>query len=160
VSSKAELSGVGSSPPALSRTSGVVVLAGMLRLTPRATAVVALARREAELLGQPCTSGHVLVVLIWEAGGVAARALSEVGLAKGSEDVVRRWLSGAPQSERGMALDELLHAADKVAGELGHNYLGTEHQLLAIAADDYLGDDAFPADVRELAGAHVRESAR
>jgi ATP-dependent Clp protease ATP-binding subunit ClpC len=130
----------------------------MLRLTPRATAVVALARREAESLGQPCTSGHVLVVLIWEAGGVAARALSEVGLAKGSEDVVRRWLSGAPLSERGMTLDELLHAAEKAAGDLGHNYLGTEHQLLAVTEDDSLGADAFPADVRELARAHVRET--
>jgi ATP-dependent Clp protease ATP-binding subunit ClpA len=129
----------------------------MLRYTPRATAVVALARREAESLGQPCTSGHVLIVLIWEAGGVAARALSEAGLAKGSEHVVRRWLSGAPQPERGMALDELLHAAEKVAGELGHNYLGTEHQLIAITEDDSLGAGAFPADVREAAGAHVRE---
>jgi ATP-dependent Clp protease ATP-binding subunit ClpA len=129
----------------------------MLRFTPRATAVVALARREAESLGQPCTSGHVLVVLIWEAGGVAARALSEAGLAKGSEDALRRWLKGAPQSERGMALGELLHAAEKVAVELGHNYLGTEHQLLAITEDDSLGTDAFPADLRELAGAHVRE---
>ena len=93
---QAELSAIGSEwrrpSPALSRTSGGVALAGMLRLTPRATAIVALARREAESLGQPCTSGHVLVVLIWEAGGVAARALSEAGLAKGSEDVVRRWL--------------------------------------------------------------------
>jgi ATP-dependent Clp protease ATP-binding subunit ClpC len=129
-----------------------------VRFTPRATAVVALARREAKALGQPCTSGHVLVVLIWETGGVAARALAEVGLAKGSEDVVRRWLSGAPQSERGMAIDELLHAAEKVAGELGHNYLGTEHQLLAITEDDSLGADAFPADLREHAGAHVRET--
>ena len=131
-----------------------------VRFTPRATAVVALARREAVALGQPCTPGHVLVVLIWEAGGVAARALSEVGLAKGSEDVVRRWLSGAPQSERGMALDELLHAAEKAAGELGHNYLGTEHQPLAITEDDSLGADAFPADLREHAGAHVRETHR
>ena len=129
----------------------------MLRFTPRATAVVALARREAESLGQPCTSGHVFVVLIWEAGGVAARALSDAGLTKGSEEVVRRWLGGAPESERGMTLDELLHAAEKVAGELGHNYLGTEHQLLAITEDESLGADAFPAELRELAGAHVRE---
>lgn len=33
----------------------------------------------------------------------------------------RRWLSGAPRSERGIALDELLHAAEKVADELRHN---------------------------------------
>ena len=143
----------------MSRTSGVVALAGMLRLTPRAAAVVALARREAESLGQPCTSGHVLVVLIWEAGGVAAGALSAVGLPKGREDVVRRWLSDAPQSERGMALDELLHAAETVAAELGHNYLGTEHQLLAITEDDSLGTDAFPSALRALVGAYVRESA-
>ncbi len=130
----------------------------MLRLTPRATAVVALARHEAESLGQPCTSGHVLLVLIWEAGGVAARALSEVGLAKGSEDVVRRWLNGAPESELGMAVDELLYAAEKMARELGHNYVGTEHQLLAITADSYLGAGALPADLRELVSARLRET--
>jgi ATP-dependent Clp protease ATP-binding subunit ClpC len=130
----------------------------MLRLTPRATAVVGLARQEADSLGQPCTSGHVLVVLIWEAGGVAARALREVGLARGSEDVVRRWLSDAPESELGMGLDELLLAAEKLARGLGHNYLGTEHQLLAITEDDSLGAAAFPADLRQLAGSHVRKT--
>ncbi len=130
----------------------------MLRLTPRATAVVALARHEAESLGQPCTSGHVLLVLTWEAGGVAARALSEVGLAKGSEDVVRRWLNGASEFELGMAVDELLHVAEKMARELGHNYLGTEHQLLAVTADSSLGAGAFPADLRELVGARLRET--
>ncbi len=131
----------------------------MLRLTPRATAVVALARQEAESLGQPCASGHVLVVLIWEAGGLAARALSDAGFATGSEGAVRRWLAGAPERERGMTLNELLRAAEKVAVELGHNYLGTEHQLLAVTQDTALGADAFPTDQRELARAHLRETA-
>lgn len=141
----------------MSRTSGVVALAGMLRLTPRATAVVALACQEAESRGQRCGSGHVLAVLIWEAGGVAARALSEVGLARGSEDGLRRWLSRAPESELGMPLDELLSSAERVAVELGHNYLGTEHQLLAITEDDSLGADSFPAGMRELARAYLCE---
>jgi ATP-dependent Clp protease ATP-binding subunit ClpC len=129
----------------------------MPSLTPRATAVRALATREAELLSQPPASGHVLVVLIWEAGGVAARALSEVGLGKGTENDLRRWLSGAPESERGMGEGELMHAAAKVANELGHNYVGTEHQLLAIIADVALGDGALTADMRDRAGARVRE---
>ncbi len=132
----------------------------MLRMTPRAAAVVGLARQEAKSLGQQCTSGHVLVVLIWEAGGVAARALSLAGFAQGSEEVARRWLAGAPEAERGMALNELLLAADKVAGELGHNYLGTEHQLLAITGDDSLGLDVFPPDRRELVGALLRDTAK
>jgi hypothetical protein len=131
----------------------------MLRLTPRAAAVVALARQEAESLGQPCASGHVLVVLIWEAGGLAARALAEAGFASGSEDAVHRWLAGAPERERGMALEDLLHAAEKVAVDLGHNYLGTEHQLLAITEDACLGADAFPTERRALARAHLRETA-
>ena len=131
----------------------------MLRLTPRATAVLALARHEAESLGQPCTSGHVLVVLIWEAGGIAAHALSEAGFARGSEDAVRRWLADAPERERGMPLNELLDAAENAAVELGHNYLGTEHQLLAITDDASLGADAFPTDVRTLTGEHIRAGA-
>jgi hypothetical protein len=45
----------------------------------------ALARREAELLGQPSASGHVIVALIWEGGGLAAHALEDLGLPKGAD---------------------------------------------------------------------------
>jgi hypothetical protein len=125
----------------------------MLRVTPRATVVHALARREAELLDQAAASGHVLVALIWEGGGMAAAALAEVGLPKGSDHEIRQRLTDAPDSERGVLAADLHGQAAVIAAGLGHDYIGTEHQLLAIAKDETLADAVLPWEARERAAA-------
>jgi ATP-dependent Clp protease ATP-binding subunit ClpA len=122
--------------------------------------VQALARREAELLGQSPASGHVLVALIWEGGGLAAQALADAGLPKSAEEDIRQRLDDAPDSQRGMAAIELQHQAAVIANDLGHDYVGTEHQLLAITRDESLSEGVLSADVRRdaSAGAHERMS--
>ena len=127
----------------------------MPSFTPRATAVHALARREAELLDQVPASGHVLVALIWEGGGIAAAALTEVGLAKSADRDIRRRLADASDSERGIGADDLHRAAAGIATDLGHAYVGTDHQLLAIINDASLSETVLRADLRERASAQV-----
>ena len=128
----------------------------MPSLTPRATVVRALAIREAELLDQAPASGHVLVALIWEGGGVASAALADAGLPKGADHEVRERLADAADLDRGMGADALLGAAGKIARDFGHDYVGTEHQLLAIVADSSLGAAVLAPDVRNRAAARVR----
>lgn len=130
----------------------------MPSLTPRATVVRALAIREAELLDQAPASGHVLVALIWEGGGVAATALAGAGLPKGADHEVRERLAGAADLDLGMGADALLGAAGKIACDFGRDYLGTEHQLLAIVADSSLGAVILPPDVRNRAAVAVRSA--
>jgi hypothetical protein len=70
-----------------------------------------LAEREAELLGQPPSSGHVLVALIWDGGGIAAAALRDFGL--GDAEEVRLRLRQSDPARVGMALLSLMGAADR-----------------------------------------------
>jgi hypothetical protein len=130
----------------------------MPTLTPRATVVQALARREAELLDQPPASGHVLLALVWEGGGLAARALAGAGLSEGADEEIRTRLAAAAESERGTSAVELQRTAARIAAGLGHDHLGTEHQLLALIDDATLGETILPAGVRQRAGARLREN--
>lgn len=129
----------------------------MLPVTPRATVVEALARREAELLEQAPASGHVLIALIWEGGGLAAHALTAAGLPKGAEDDLRQRLALTPDSERGVNSHKLLVLAARIAAELSHDHVGTEHLLLAIRDDGNLGEAVLARDIRDAASAWVRE---
>lgn len=129
----------------------------MLRVTPRATVVLALARREAELLDQPACSGHVLVALIWEGGGVGAAALTAAGLARGSDQEIRGQLARASDEERGMSIMELQVLAGHLASELGHDYVGTEHQLLALTRDSGLGEQIISDEPRLAAARRCHE---
>jgi hypothetical protein len=121
----------------------------MSSLTPRATVVLRLAEREAELLDQPPSSGHVLVAMIWDGGGVAAAALRDVGVTD-AEDIRTR-LRLEEDSRLGMDLHSLIGAAGSEADALGHEYVGTEHELLAITRDASLGDDVMAEGLREQA---------
>jgi hypothetical protein len=123
--------------------------------TPRATAVSRLAEREAELLGQPPSSGHVLVALVWDGGGVAAIALRELGVSD-PEDIRSR-LRDAHGSGLGMDLYSLIGAAGRQAEALGQGFIGTEHQLLAIAEDSSLKTEVLDEGLRDRARARVRE---
>lgn len=127
-------------------------------LTTRATVLQSLAKREAELLDQDATSAHLLVAAIWEGDGIAAQALADSGLAKGTENGLRSLLASAPPDGRGMTLHQASFEAAKIADGLGHSHLGTEHQLLAIIGDATLTDAVFPTEAREHADAYVRDA--
>jgi ATP-dependent Clp protease ATP-binding subunit ClpC len=109
------------------------------RFTDRARRVVVLAQEEARMLGHNYVGPeHVLLGLIHEGHGVAARALTELGVGL---DEVRQQVeeligqgdeapSGhipfTPQAKR------VLELSLREALQLGHNYIGTEHILLGI----------------------------
>jgi hypothetical protein len=121
----------------------------MPSVTTRATTIDALARREGELLGQDPAAGHLLVALVWEGGGIAAIALADGGLAKGTEARLREQLAGTPSAERGASLGATLGSAATIAAELGDDWIGTEHQVLAIVRDATLGEAVFSRSARE-----------
>ncbi len=112
---------------------------GFQRFTPRARNVVAAAHNEAKAAGSPHTTPtHLVLGLLAEPEALAARALAASGV---SADAVREAATAAlpPPSDD---VPELIpyDAAGKKALELtfrealrlGHNYIGTEHILLAL----------------------------
>jgi hypothetical protein len=126
--------------------------------TPRATVVSRLAEREAELLGQPPRSGHVLVALVWDGGGVAAAALRQLGLQ--DPETIRSSLRNEQDSRLGMSVGSLMGAAGREADALGQEFIGTEHQLLAIADDPSLSTSVLDEALRDSARERVREIMR
>jgi hypothetical protein len=109
------------------------------RFTDRARRVVVLAQEEARMLSHDYIgTEHVLLGLIHEGEGVAAKALESLGITMEAvrqqvEEIVGRGhatLSGhipfTPQAKKALqlALGEAMH--------LGHNYIGTEHILLGL----------------------------
>jgi hypothetical protein len=126
-------------------------------VTPRANVVQHLAVCEAELLNQRPRSGHVMVALIWEAGGIAAKGLADAGLPKGSEATVRGRLAAASLDACGMDAHSLLSRAGVVAGDLGHGWIVTEQQLLALTADASLSADVLPSEIATRAAQRARE---
>ena len=109
------------------------------RFTDAARRVVVLAQEEARLLDHNYIGAeHILLGLIHEGEGIAARALQGLGI---SLDSVRRQVvetvgkgrrapSGhIPFSTRAKKVLEL---SLREALQLGHNYIGTEHVLLGL----------------------------
>jgi len=109
------------------------------RFTDRARRVVVLAQEEARMHNHNhIGTEHILLGLIHEGEGVAARALESLGI---SLEAVRQQLEEVigqgeepltghiPFSPRGKKAIEL---SLREALQLGHNYIGTEHILLAL----------------------------
>jgi ATP-dependent Clp protease ATP-binding subunit ClpC len=109
------------------------------RFTDRARRVVVLAQEEARVLNHNYIgTEHLLLGLIHEGEGVAAKALESVGI---SLDAVRQQveeiigqgqqapLGHIPFTPRAKKVLEL---ADREARALGHAYVGTEHILLGL----------------------------
>ncbi len=110
----------------------------MERLTQRARRVLSLAHHEAERLRHNYIgTEHLLLGLIREEGGVAARVLRELGLeAERVEEIVER-LTGAGQHESGKidlspGTQQVLEYAFEEARRLGNHYVSTEHLLLGL----------------------------
>ena len=109
------------------------------RFTERAQRVIVLAQEEARRLGHNVVgTEHLLLGLIAEGEGVAARALQTLGI---SIDDVRAEIErvigrgeAAPTGPSGFTprTKRVLELAFDEARQLGHSYIGTEHILLGL----------------------------
>ena len=109
------------------------------RFTDRARRVVVLAQEEARLLNHNhIGTEHILLGLIHEGEGVAALALTELGI---SLEAVRAQVeaeigqgSEAPSGHIPFTprAKKVLELSLREALQLGHNYIGTEHILLGL----------------------------
>ncbi|HEX9993493.1 MAG TPA: ATP-dependent Clp protease ATP-binding subunit [Acidimicrobiales bacterium] len=109
------------------------------RFTDRARRVVVLAQEEARLLNHNYIgTEHILLGLIHEGEGVAAKALESLGISLEAvrsqvEDIIGQGGSSPsghiPFTPRAKKVLEL---SLREALQLGHNYIGTEHILLGL----------------------------
>lgn len=128
------------------------------RFTERSRQVVVHAQEAArQLRHDNVGTGHLLVGLLAEREGIAARVLTSAGITEEGvrAEVVRTLREGevtpAGTLQFTPGLIEVIARARREGLALGHNYVGTEHLLLAVlhgqdgAAAEVLG--AFDADV-------------
>ena len=113
-------------------------MAGMERFTQRARHVLALAHAEAERLRHvTINTEHLLVGLIEEEGGTAGAALRDLGLeTERVREMVERLspmgLTETTTIELSKGAQQVLEFAIEEARLLGHQFIGTEHLLLAL----------------------------
>jgi ATP-dependent Clp protease ATP-binding subunit ClpA len=118
------------------------------RFTQRARSTLIAAEERARAVGAAeITADHLAVGLLAEPDGLAARAIHDLGV---SDEQLRAAFPGpdgpaapagaaAPEGSDepipfGPSADQTLKAAAHVALRMGHNYIGTEHILLALLA--------------------------
>lgn len=111
------------------------------RFTDRARKVLFLAQQEAQRLGHNYIgTEHLLLGLVQEGGGVAAKALQSLDISLervrqevesliGRGDGASSEMSYTPRAKR------VIELAFQQAVSLGHNYIGTEHLLLGLIAE-------------------------
>jgi ATP-dependent Clp protease ATP-binding subunit ClpA len=110
------------------------------KFTDRARRVVVLAQQEARMLDHNYIgTEHILLGLVHEGEGVAAKALESLGISleavrREVEETIGRGLEAAspghiPFTARAKKVLEL---SLREALQLGHNYIGTEHILLGL----------------------------
>ncbi len=109
------------------------------RFTDRARRVVVLAQEEARILSHNYIgTEHILLGLIREGEGVAAKALASLGI---SLDTVRQQveetIGQGQQAESGhipftSRAKKVLELSLSESKALGHHYIGTEHILLGL----------------------------
>jgi ATP-dependent Clp protease ATP-binding subunit ClpC len=112
------------------------------RFTDRARRVVVLAQEEARMLNHNhIGTEHILLGLIREGAGVAARALEALGF---SPDDLRREIEEIIGQGKSVPTGHIpftprakkvLELSLREALQLGHNYIGTEHILLGLIAE-------------------------
>src|ERR1700751_4091996 len=99
------------------------------RFTDRARRVVVLAQEEARMLNHNYIgTEHILLGLIHEGEGVAAKALESLGIALegGRQQAPSGHIPFTPRAKK------VLELSLREALQLGHNYIGTEHILLGL----------------------------
>jgi ATP-dependent Clp protease ATP-binding subunit ClpA len=109
------------------------------RFTDRARRVVVLAQEEARMLNHNYLgTEHILLGLIGEGEGVAARALESLGISlEAVRQQVEEIIGQGQQAPSGHIpftprAKKVMELASREALQLGHNYVGTEHILLGL----------------------------
>ena len=109
------------------------------RFTERARRVVVLAQEEARLLNHNYIgTEHILLGLIREGEGVAAKALESLGISlEAVRQQVKEIIGRGQQAPSGHIpftprAKKVLELSLREAEGLGHNYIGTEHILLGL----------------------------
>ena len=133
------------------------------RFTDRARRVVALAQEEAKRLDHNYIgTEHILLGLIREGDGVAAKALESLGI---SLEVIRAQVEDRiGQGEQAPSghipftprAKKVLDLSLRESEQLGHNYIGTEHILLGLIREG----DGVAAQVLVMLGADLNRVRR
>src|SRR5207249_10277811 len=112
------------------------------RFTDRARRVLVLAQEEARLLNHNFIgTEHILLGLIHEGEGVAAKALESLGISlEAVREKVEETIGPAGSSTTGSPpftprAKKVLELSLREALQLGHNYIGTEHMLLGLVSE-------------------------
>jgi ATP-dependent Clp protease ATP-binding subunit ClpC len=119
-------------------------MASMERFTQRARRSLSLAHREAEKdRKENLSTEYLLLGLLVEGGGVAGRALEELGLDENRvREIIQRVDENYPTTGTSEKLSlapdtqEVLEFAIEEARSIGHHYIGTEHLLLALTKSE------------------------
>ncbi|MGH3944254.1 MAG: Clp protease N-terminal domain-containing protein, partial [Pseudonocardiaceae bacterium] len=124
------------------------------RFTDRARRVVVLAQEEARMLNHNYIgTEHILLGLIHEGEGVAAKALESLGIAlEGVRQQVEEIIGQGQQAPSGHIpftprAKKVLELSLREALQLGHNYIGTEHILLGLIHE---GEGVAAKDLESL----------
>jgi ATP-dependent Clp protease ATP-binding subunit ClpC len=128
------------------------------RFTDRGRRVVVLAQEEARMLNHNYIgTEHILLGLIREDEGVAARALEALGVSldgtrRRVEEVIGRG-KGIPSGHIPFTLrsKRVLELSLSEAVQLGHTYIGTEHILLGLIREG----DGVAAQILVESGVHL-----
>jgi ATP-dependent Clp protease ATP-binding subunit ClpC len=112
------------------------------RFTDRARRVLVLAQEEARLLNHSFIgTEHILLGLIHEGEGVAAKALEQLGVSlEAVREKVEETIGLSGSSPTGSPpftprAKKVLELSLREALQLGHNYIGTEHMLLGLVRE-------------------------
>ena len=131
------------------------------RFTERARRVVVLAQEEARMLNHDYIgTEHILLGLIREREGVAARALESLGISLDAmRTAVEDIIGQGQQKQSGHILftpraKKVLELSLREALQLGHDYIGTEHILLGLIREG----DGVAAQVLTNAGVDLNRA--
>jgi prophage maintenance system killer protein len=109
------------------------------RFTDRARLVVFLAQEEARLLRHDYVgTEHLLLALLYEGEGIAAKALDALGISRELALAQAEEITGRGQGSRAASIPltppakKALELSLREALALGHHYIGTEHILLGL----------------------------
>jgi ATP-dependent Clp protease ATP-binding subunit ClpA len=112
------------------------------RFTDRARRVVVLAQEEARMLNHNYIgTEHLLLGLVHEGEGVAAKVLESLGISlRAVRQQVEEIIGQGQQAPGGHIpftprAKKVIELAQREANDLGHNYVGTEHLLLGLVRE-------------------------
>jgi hypothetical protein len=130
------------------------------RFTDRARRTIVLAQHEARLLQHDYIgTEHLLLGLLREGDGVAAKTLESLGVSREAvrgqvEEIIGRGLNPPPSHiPFTPRAKKVLELSLREALALGHNYIGTEHLLLALLCE---GEGVAAQVLVKLGADHAR----